>query len=163
MRYAIYILMLLLLSGCAVSPEEEARREQKLASIAEVLEQSVGVEELGEDKRCLSEHEYRSFRALGDRHMLFEGRRDRLWVNTLRTRCHDLRYGDVLIVRSFSTRRLCNADTFQVTDWFDWPWYRRWPWHWRAGWGTGPVCSLGDFRPVTEEQVAEIEAIIRGR
>ena len=49
-------------------------------------------------RRCLGDMDYRHFRALDEKHILFEGRRDRLWVNTLRTRCSDLRFGDVLVV-----------------------------------------------------------------
>ena len=58
---------------------------------------------------------------------------------------------------------MCELDTFQVADWFDWPWYRRWPWHWGGNWGMGPRCMLGKFQPVTADQVAEIEAVLRAR
>jgi hypothetical protein len=153
----------LLLASCAVSPEAENRRLQKQASIAEILSQPLDPAEYGETKRCLSETEYRSFRALDDRHILFRGSRNRRWINTLRAPCPDLRYGDVLIVRQFNARRMCDMDTFEVADWFAWPWYRRWPWRWGMNWGVGMRCSLGKFQPVTESQVEEIEAVIRSR
>jgi hypothetical protein len=54
-------------------------------------------------------------------------------------------------------------DTFEVAEWFEWPWYRRWPWRWGLDWGTGMRCTLGKFQPVTRSQVDEIEAIIRSR
>ena len=79
----------------------------------------------------------------------------------LRHRCFDLRHGSVLRVRRFSYSRICDADHFAVDDWFEWPWYTRWPWHWGA-WSTGMTCTLGKFYPVTEGQVAEIEALLRG-
>lgn len=147
----------LLLSGCAASPEVESRRQAIEADIDEILSLPLDPVEYGETSRCLSEMQYRSFRALDDRHILFEGRKGKLWINTLRGRCPDLRYDDVLVVRQSSSSRMCDADQFKVADWFDWPWYRRWPWHWSAG-GTGRVCALGKFQPVTEAQVAEIEA-----
>jgi len=150
-------------AGCATSPEAESRRLEKQASITEILNQSLDPAEYGEVKRCLSDVEYRGFRALDDQHLLFTGRGDRLWVNTLRSPCPDLRHGDVLVVRSFTPRRLCDMDSFEVTDWFDWPWYRRWPWYWGSGWGTGMRCTLGKFQPVTQGQVDEIEAVIRSR
>ena len=153
----------LLVASCAVSPEAESRRLQNQASIAEILNQPLDPAEYGETKRCLSETEYRSFRALDDRHILFKGRGDRLWINTLRAPCPDLRYGDVLVVRQFSPRRMCDADTFEVADWFDWPWYRRWPWHWGGSWGSGMRCHLGKFEPVTQQQVDDIEAVIKSR
>ena len=83
----------LLLVGCATSPEAEQQRLQKEASIAEILSQPLDPAEYGEVKRCLSDMDFRRFEALDDRHILFEGRRDRLWINTLRGPCPDLRFG----------------------------------------------------------------------
>ena len=155
--------VVLLCASCAVSPEAEERRLATEAEIAHILSIELDPAEYGETKRCLSDAEYRSFRALDDRRILFVGRRDRYWINTLRTRCTDLRYGDVLVVRKFSGSRLCDTDTYEVAEWFDFPWYRRWPWHWGSGWGTGLRCSLGKFQPVTEAQVEAIEAALEAR
>lgn len=160
---AIACCSIMFCAGCAVSPEAESRRQAMEADIDEILAYELDPAEFGETKRCLSDHDFRNFRPLGDRHILFEGRRDKLWINTLRGRCHDLRHGDVLVVRSFSGSRLCDMDRFQVSEWFDWPWYRRWPWHWGGSWGTGAMCSLGKFHPVTEAQVSEIEAVLESR
>jgi hypothetical protein len=164
-KYAITMAcaVALFCAGCATSPEAESRRQAIEADIAEILSYELDPAEFGETKRCLSDHEYRNFRALDDQRILFEGRRDKLWINTLRGRCHDLRFGDVLIVRSFSGTRMCDMDRFEVADWFHWPWYRRWPWQWGGSWGTGTSCSLGKFQPVTQAQVEEIEALLRSR
>lgn len=153
----------LFLAGCATSPEVESRRQAIEADIDEVLSYPLDPAEFGETKRCLSDTQYRNFRPLGDRHILFEGRRDKRWINALRGRCHDLRWGDVLVVRSFSGMRMCDMDRFHVTDWFAWPWYRRWPWQWGGNWSSGISCMLGKFQPVTEAQVAEIEALLKSR
>lgn len=147
----------LLLPGCAVSPEVESRRQAIEADIDEILSLPLDPSEYGEPRRCLSDMEFRNFRPLDDRHIVFDGRRGKLWINTLRGRCPDLRHGNVLVVRKFAGSRMCERDQFRVTDWFDWPWYRRWPWNWGT-WGTGPMCTLGQFQPVTEAQVDEIEA-----
>lgn len=149
--------VLLLLPGCATSPEAEARRAAAEADIDEIMSYELDPDEYGEVKKCLAEHEYDNFRPLGDRHILFEGRRGKLWINTLRGRCNDLRHGDVLVVKLTMGSRMCDMDRFEVTDWFDYPWYRRWGW---GGWGSGASCSLGKFHPVTEAQVAEIEAVL---
>ena len=149
----------LLCASCAVSPEVESRRKAIEADIDDILSLPLDVDEYGETKRCLSDNEYRTFRALDDRHILFEGRRDKQWINTLRGRCHDLRWGHVLVVRPTSASRMCDMDRFEVADWFDWPWYRRWPWRWGT-WGRGPMCVLGKFQPVTEAQMQEIEALL---
>lgn len=162
---ALLLTALLLVASCAVSPEVEQRRKDSEAQIESILSEPLDAEQFGASRRCLSDHEFRSFRALDDRHILFEGRRDRLWINTLRMRCPDLRHASVLRVKSISTmsNRLCDKDSFQAGDWFDWPWYRRWPWHWQSGWGTKAICHLGVFQPVTEGQVAAIERAIRSR
>ena len=165
LRSAIYLAFgtALFLAGCATSPEVESRRQAIEADIDEVLSYELDPAEFGETKRCLSDTQYRNFRPLGDRHILFEGRRDRQWINTLRGRCHDLRWGDVLVIRSFSGMRMCDMDRFYVTDWFAWPWYRRWPWQWGNSWSSGIACTLGKFQPVTEAQVAEIKALLESR
>lgn len=158
-RYGVRVLAaLLLVTGCATSPEEEDRREAIEADILDILSLS-----LGEDVkpvRCLSELQYRGIRPLDEKHLLFTGKGDKQWVNILRHRCHDLRHGSVLRVRLHSTMHICSTDRFAVDDWFEWPWYSRAPWHWGA-WSTGMTCTLGEFYPVTEAQLAEILAVIR--
>jgi len=149
---------LLLLPGCASSPEADARRANMEADIDEIMSYELDPAEYGETKKCLSKHEYDSFRPLGDRHILFEGRRDKLWINTLRGRCHDLRHGNALVVKMNTVSRMCDMDRFAATEWFDYPRYPG-----AGGWGTGVPCSLGKFHPVTAAQVAEIESVLDSR
>ena len=162
--YAIAILSAAIFAGCAVSPEVEERRQTVEANIETILSKPIDTDQPREIQRCLADRDYRNFRVLDDRRILFEGRRGDLWLNTLRTRCPDLRHSTVLQVRSFSSiGRICDADSFMAGDWFDWPWYRRWPWQWGSGWGTGMACTLGKFQPVTESQVEAIEAAIKAK
>jgi len=147
--------VLLLLPGCATSPEAKARRAAAEADIDEIMRYELDPDEYGEVKKCLADHEYDNFRPLGDRHILFEGRRGKLWINTLRGRCNDLRHGDILVVRLTMGSRMCDMDHFEVSEWFDYQPGRR-----PLNWGTGGSCLLGKFHPVTEAQVAEIEAVL---
>jgi Family of unknown function (DUF6491) len=153
----------LCLAGCATSPMEEQRAKEVEADIDEILSLPLDEQQYGSTRNCLSQAEFRNFRPLDEEHILFQGSRNRLWINTLRTRCGDLRYGDVLTVRHFSGSQLCDADRFTTTDWFEWPWYRRSPQYWGATWGTGMQCVLGKFQPVTPDQVAEIDALLKVR
>ena len=164
-RKVIYVLgaSLLLFAGCATSPETQSRRQAIEADIDAILAVELDPAEYGQRKRCLSEADYRNFHALGENHMLFKGRRDKLWINTLRGRCSDLRWGDVLVIKQFTARRICDGDHFTVGEWFDFPWYRRWPWYWGPNWGMSLQCTFGKFQPVTEDQVAEIEAVLERR
>jgi len=156
------VLIAFVCASCAVSPEAEERRQRQEEDIQSILSEPIDVEKLGTTKRCLSDHEFRSFRVLDDRRILFIGRhRGRLWLNTLKTRCQDLRFATALRVKgTLSSDRICRSDSFQAGDWFDFPWYRRWPWHWGRTWSTGAICMLGDFQPVTEEQVEAIERVL---
>lgn len=151
------------LTGCASSPETEQRMQEIEADINEILSLPLDEQQYGSTRRCLGQGDYNSFRPLDEKHILFVGTRKRLWINTLRSKCPDLRYGDVLVIRHFSGTQLCKDDHFTATDWFEWPWYRRSPVRWGSTWGTGIRCTLGEFQPVTGDQVAEIDSLLKER
>jgi len=138
---------LLAFAGCATSPEDEQRRLDMEADIDDILSHELDPSEFGETKKCLSSNEYRSFRALGNRHLLFEGRQGRLWVNVLRGRCPGLNDNSMFIMRQTSGGRACDKDMFDVVDNMD-PILRT---------GAGPTCVLGQFKPVVKSQVTEVE------
>ena len=148
--------------GCASTPEQIERREQAERDIAAILSEPAEASDYVEKERCLAGNQYRDFNPLDDKHILFEGSRGRLWINTLPMRCTDLRHAHVLRIRStFSFGRICKHDTFQAGDWFDWPWYRRAPWRWTGSWHSGMTCTFGDFQPVTAAQVTALKEAIR--
>lgn len=156
------VLLVLFLAACASSPEVEQQRAQLDAKIEQILAQEIDEDTYGKTRRCLSDNQYQDFKALDERHILFEGRGDKQWISTLPTRCADLRHGDILRVRSYSSiSRICDKDMFAVDEWFDWPWYRRWPWRWGSDWSIGMTCRMGAFQPVTGEQVQAIRDIIK--
>ncbi len=160
----VTICLSLFLIGCASTPAEVQRREQAEREIEVILSQPSDAGEYVETKRCLRETEYRDFRALDDRHILFEGRRGRMWINRLPIRCPDLRHATIITVRStLSLGRMCRHDSFQAGDWFNWPWYRRYPWRWTSPWHSGVSCSLGDFQAVTPAQVDALERAIKSK
>ena len=137
----------LALGGCAGSTVDEDRRREMEADIDEILRYELDPAEYGEARKCLLDTQYVSYGALGQRHLLFKGRQGRLWVNMLRGRCFGLNDNSTFIVRPNVSGRLCDMDRFSVID--------------RsasiATAGTAPNCVLGEFRPVTEAQVKEIE------
>lgn len=137
-----------LLTGCASDPAETAAAQQEVSEqIDTILTQPLGEEDYGGGERCISTNLYDSVDVLDTRHVLFKGRGNRLWVNTLRSTCVGLRKRDVL---QFEIRgsQICNLDTFTaVSNSFGWQ-------------RTSATCSLGDFSPVTAEQVAMIEAAL---
>ena len=138
---------LLVLAGCAASPEGEQRRKDMEADIDDILSIVHDPAEVGEMKNCLSENDFRSDRPLGKRHLLFEGRRNRQWVNELRGRCPGLDDDSVFIMQPNNAGRLCDKDFFNVIDRFDS----------LARMNTSPMCVLGKFKPVVETQVEAIE------
>lgn len=149
----------LAVTGCSGTAEIAERRAAIFGDIEDVLSLTVQSEDHVEPQRCLTESQYRNFTPLGDRHLLFEGRGNALWVNTLRGRCADIPDGDVLLTRSFTGRRLCDGDQFTVANWFNLGRSTRAPFS-RGGLPPATRCSLGRFQRVSEGQVAEIEALL---
>ena len=137
----------LALGGCASSALEERKREEMEADIDEIMSLELDPAEYGEPKYCLRDSEYRSYRALGDRHVLFEGRQQKLWVNVLHGRCSGLDDRSTFVVRPNASGSLCDKDLFGVVD-------RSTP---LRSVGATPNCVFGEFRPVTKAQVEEIE------
>ena len=145
---------LLFVAGCAASPLDEQRRLEKEADIAEILSYPLDPLEYGEPSRCLSDTQYRSYQALDDQHMLFKGPRNRMWVNTLRSRCPGLRSDDTLVVQKQSGTRVCKFDKFRIADWFIGHPLES---------SRGVDCVFGEFKPISEQQLEEIEAVINSR
>lgn len=139
--------------GCATSPEAEQRAVTKQARIEAILTEP---SDFVETQRCLSSSRFRHIRILDDQHIVFEGRRDEMWVNVLPIRCPGLRRDSVLRIERLSGLNLCKLDSFAVHDWFDLPWYRRRPWRWSGG----TMCGLGEFQPVTPLQAEQLESTI---
>lgn len=168
LRRLALALTALAVGACASGPEiEEIKARQKRADeqIAAILvaPQADG-SDAPEPERCIRSMDWRNYRALDDRYLVFEGSRDRLWLNVLPMRCPDLRFSHVLAVRSVgSVNRICQSDTFRATDWFTYPWYRRWPWQWSRAWDTGAICAFGRFYPITERKLDAIEEAIEFR
>lgn len=134
--------------GCAAqSPEQQAREEAKQETIADILSQPLTTEDYATEKRCLSTRIYDQVDVLDDQHVVFRGRGDELWLNTLRSRCVGLRPNDVLQFR-LRDNRLCELDNFEGVSSF--------MWGMRSG-----ICTLGSFSPVTQDQVDAIEAAVK--
>ena len=134
-------------AGCATSPEVEDRRKAMEADVYEILSYELDPLEYGEPRKCLSESDYRSYRALGQRHLLFSGRPGKQWVNVLRGRCSNLNRDSIFIMEPATSTQLCELDRFRAGDRLD---------SVRTA-STMPTCVLGVFKPVTEAQVKEIE------
>ena len=142
-----FVAALLTIGGCATSPEAEMRQQNMEADIDEILSYELDETEYGDPENCLSDQKYRSFRALGDRHLLFEGRRDKQWVNILRGRCPGLSRNSVFIMKPSMAGRACDMDRFEIADRSDAI----------LSQGTGSSCVLGEFIPVAKAQIQEIE------
>ena len=138
---------LLILASCATSPDDERRKKDMEADVDDILSYELDPAEHGEAKTCLFDSEYKYYHALGNRHLLFMGRQGKLWVNVLRGRCPSLDDESKFIMNPEMGGRLCNKDQFRLIDQFDSLSHA----------SSSPVCFLGEFKPVTEAQVKEIE------
>jgi hypothetical protein len=126
------------------------------ADIDEILSYELDETVFGDPKNCLSEVQYRSFRALGNRHLLFEGKNDKQWVNVLRGRCSGLDDDTLFVMWQSMSGRLCDKDHFEAAD-------RTGSSLSQGGAAMGPTCTLGEFIPVAGAQVNEIEARLEMR
>ena len=130
-------LLTLLLTGCSSTDQEEPQPPRLLDVLAHAE-----TADYDEARNCLSRHDFNHVEVLGARHVAFKGPGTRLWVNELRQVCAGLRPGDALRI-NYKTQQLCSLDTIQGilrgADIFD---------------RMGPVCTLGEFHPVTEDQLA---------
>lgn len=141
------------LSGCAASgpaqQELEARAQKKQEALEDILNTPLTAEAYGgQGERCLSTHAYRTVEVLDDQHVLFKGSGDKLWLNKLRSRCLGLRPNETLRFQ-LRNNRVCELDNFQSFDSFM-----------HAAHFSGN-CTLGEFQPVTPEQVEAIEVAFR--
>ena len=138
------------LGGCASSPDAEERRMHMEADIDEIVAYPLDESEVGTPKRCLTNSDYRRYRALGDRHVLFEGRGEKMWVNVLRGRCIEMRRAEVFVIEPTSDGRICDMDRFGVM--------RRDLMHVNeAALSSTRGCTFGEFKPILPVQVEEIE------
>jgi hypothetical protein len=117
-------------------------------SLEDILNTPLSAADYPSAERCLSSYDFRGVEVLDDRHVVFEGRGGRLWLNRLSSRCIGLRPGDTLRFTRHSGR-LCTLDHFDAVDEFASRWSR-----------TSGTCSLGAFHPVTREQVEALDAAL---
>lgn len=143
------IIVALLLAGCAsdaTKPDYEAQEE----SIDQILSEPLGEAEYTDSVRCLPVYSYNSVDILDNRHVVFKGTGGRLWLNRLRNRCTGLRRNDTL---KFDVRatQLCSLDTFEAISL-----------NVVGPTRTSATCSLGEFMPITKEQLDGIKAALKG-
>ena len=139
--------IIVVLAGCAgeaVKPDYQAQEE----SIDEILSQPLAETEYAEQIRCLPTYSYDSVEILDNRHVVFKGTANKLWLNRLRTRCTGLRRNDTL---KFDVRnsQLCSLDSFQAIS-LNISGVTR----------TSATCSLGNFTPITREQLDNVKAAL---
>ena len=99
-----------------------------------------------EPTNCLYARDVKQFEILDNKHLLLIGRLDRRWVSRLKTQCSGLRKNMVISVSRFGSQ-ICANDRITATSR-------------GAVRGEGPVanCLLGQFEPVSLEQVAQLKA-----
>jgi hypothetical protein len=109
-------------------------------TVEEVLASSMTDADYGKPQRCLQTSQYESIEVLDKKHLLFEGRGGKYWLNTLRLECPGLRRDEVLQL-DLTTNRVCNLDTVTAIA------VRRFYID-----RVSATCSLGEFQPIPKEQ-----------
>ncbi len=104
-----------------------------------------------EPRRCINTGSVLRTRVIDDQNVVFMMRRDEMYLNTLRSRCHGLSRTGSFSYR-IQTRSLCELETITVIE------------RGTIGQPLGRTCSLGMFKPVTmEELTQQFAPVIRER
>ena len=138
----IVALLLLGMAGCASNPEAQSADEEPPLTVEQVLATTLEDEDYGEASRCIDRHRYDRVEVLDDQHLIFLGRGDRVWLNTMKARCIGLRRKAVLQFDGLLGAQICQLDTVQSVDY-------------GLGGGLERVsarCALGEFQPISRQQ-----------
>ncbi len=135
-RLPVVTLCLACLSSTAAIGDEDAS-EEAAPTVEDILESEP---EEAETTRCIGRRLYRNSWIIDRTTMLFSGRRDQYWVNTLRRPClRDVFRRQVMNFISRSSMHLCERDEVEFLD--------------TGGLvQTGPRCRLGRFQEIGPEQ-----------
>jgi hypothetical protein len=100
-------------------------------------------------EHCLSLARVDRTRVLDDQTILFYMRGDRVYRNFLARKCPGLAEQNRFSYES-RTGRLCNVDTVTVLE------------QWAGRLEAGFTCRLGDFHPISPEEIEDLEALRSG-
>jgi hypothetical protein len=101
-------------------------------------------------ENCLSAAQIDRTRVIDDQTILFVMRNDRAYVNLLSRKCPGLAQQSRFSYE-VTVGRLCGVDTITVLE------------QWAGRLEPGFTCRLGDFHPVSPEEVEDLEAVRTGR
>lgn len=145
--FAMAFFMALIAAGCAAKAEKKAAP----LTVDEILANSLTESDYGKEERCLQLSDYQKIRVLDKRHLLFEGRGDKVWLNKLRIDCPGLRRNAVLQLDVRNTR-VCNLDSVTSIE------VRRFYVD-----KLSATCSLGPFVQIPREQAEFLKKEVRGK
>ncbi len=120
-------------------------------TVDQILASSLSATDYGKPDRCLQTSEYNRIEVLDKKHLLFEGRGGKFWLNTLRNDCPGLRKGAVLQL-DLTTSRACNLDTVTAIET-----------RWHTIDKISATCSLSEFVPIPKEQAEFLKNEIHGK
>ena len=138
-RLSVVVAACLASLGSLAAAGEEDTPDDATPTVEEILTAEPDKAEV-ETTRCIGRRLYRNSWIIDRTTMLFSGRRDQYWVNTLRRPClRDVFRRQVMNFISRSSMHLCERDEVEFLD--------------PGGLiQTGPRCRLGRFQEITADQ-----------
>ena len=130
----------------SITPSHSA---DPVEDIETILTTPLATEDYVEPTRCLSRFKVSSVDIIDKQHVIFFGRGGKAWLNKMRYPCIGLRRHDVPQFDYRLTNKICNLDSFMAVD-MAFSGMRR----------SSASCVLGDFHPVSREQVILIRETI---
>ena len=135
-----------LATAVAATGEPSATDKQTKAERLEtILTETLPESAYRDTTRCLWANAYRSVEVLSDRYLIFQGKRDRVWINRLRNRCRGLRNDQILVFKRYGTR-LCDTDQVSGSS---------------RGFGISASCMLGEFEEIDEQRANALKEAFR--
>lgn len=119
-----------------------------LVLIAAFAGGSVFAEEASADKKCIPLHRINSTQVLDKQHILFKMQGREHFLNTLPNSCGSLHRNKPIMYKT-SLSQLCSLDIISVLESYG------------GGYYPGASCGLGDFRPITDEEIKALKAELK--
>lgn len=131
---------------------DEVPVSERVEDLETILTMPLATEDYVEPTRCLSRFKVSSVDIVDKQHVIFFGRGGKAWLNKLRYSCIGLRRHDIPQFDYRLANKICNLDSFMAVD-MGFSGMRR----------SSASCVLGDFHPVTREQVILIRETFSSR
>ncbi|MFA5493404.1 MAG: DUF6491 family protein [Porticoccaceae bacterium] len=121
-----------------------------IALIAVLAGTSVFAEDDSADKKCIPLNQINNIQVLDKQHILFRMQGREHFLNTLPNSCGSLHRNKPIMYKT-SLSQLCSLDIISVLESYG------------GGYYPGASCGLGNFSPISDEEIKALKAELKNR